>query len=104
MSKRRRQPSSNAVVVGVAWLDREQWRQLCEVAVDRSKLDDTFEEWEANARRALANLRSVGVNAEPFEVRVSELLRWCAERKLPVDGTSRAEYVSFMLKRKRSGA
>jgi hypothetical protein len=104
MIKRRRQRSSGAAVVGVAWFDREQWHQLCQVAVDRSKLDDTFEEWEANARQALADLKSVGVNAEPFEVRVAELLQWCNERKLPVDGASRAEYVSFMLKRKRSGA
>ena len=75
MSKRRRQRTPNGLVVGVAWFDREQWLQLCEVAADRSKLDDTFEEWEANARRALANLKSLGVNAEPFEVRVAELLR-----------------------------
>ena len=104
MSKRRRQRSSSTLAVGVAWFDREQWHQLCEVAVDRSKLDDTFEEWEANARQALADLTSVGVNAEPFEVRVAELLQWCSERKRPIDGASRAEYVSFMLKRKRSGA
>jgi hypothetical protein len=104
MSKGRRQRSASTVVVGVAWFDREQWRQLCEVSVDRSQLDDTFEEWEANARRALANLKSVGVNAEPFEVRVADLVQWCAERRLPINGASRAEYVSFMLKRRRSGA
>jgi len=75
MAKRRLQRTPNGLVVGVAWFDREQWLQLCEVAADRSKLDDTFEEWEANARRALANLKSLGVNAEPFEVRVAELLR-----------------------------
>ena len=104
MSKRRRQRSSGALVVGVAWFDREQWHQLCQVAVDRSKLDDTFEEWEANARQALADLKSVGVNAEPFEVGVAAPLQEFSERNLPVDGASRAEYVSFMLKRKRSGA
>ena len=104
MAKRRRQRNPSTLVVGVAWFDREQWHQLCQVAADRSKLDDTFEEWEANARRALANLKSLGVNAEPFEVRVADLLQWCVERKLPVDGASRAEYVSFMLKRNRSGA
>jgi len=61
----------------VAWFDREQWHQLCEVAADRSKLDDTFEEWEADARQALANLKSLGVDAEPFEVHVADLLQWC---------------------------
>ena len=67
MSKHRRQRSPT-IAVGVAWFDREQWRRLCEVAVDRAKLDDTFEEWEANARRALVNPGAAGVKAEPVSI------------------------------------
>ena len=104
MSKHRRQRSPSTTAVGVAWFDREQWRQLCEVAVDRAKLDDTFEEWDANARRALVNLRAARVKAEPFEVRIAELVQWCNERRKSVAGASRAEYVSFMLKRRRGDA
>jgi hypothetical protein len=81
MSRRRR---SGAIAVGVAWFDREQWDLLCQVAADRDKLDDTFEEWEANARRALDNIKSEGVDAKPFPVRVDELVRWCAERHYPL--------------------
>lgn len=99
MSKRQRERGSGALAVGVAWFDREQWRLLREVAVDRSKLDESFEEWEASARRALSSLKAQGIDAEPFEVRVAELAQWCAERKLPIDGAARAQYVSFMLKR-----
>jgi hypothetical protein len=99
-----RQRKSRAIAVGVAWFDREQWYLLCEVAADRAKLDDTFEEWETSALRALANFKSQGVVAEPFEVRVADLVRWCAERKLSVDSAARAEYVSFMLRRKHAGA
>ena len=104
ISKRRRSRSSDTLAVGIAWFDREQWRLLREVAADRSKLDDTFEEWEANARRTLAALKSQGVNVEPFDVRVEELAKWWTERKLPVDGAARAQYVSLMLKRKNAGA
>lgn len=75
-----------------------------DVAADRTKLDDTFEEWETNARRALANLKSQGVAAEPFEVRVADLVRWCSDRNLPIDSAARAEYVSFMLRRKHEGS
>lgn len=104
MIKRRRPRKSNAIAVGLAWFDREQWHLLREVAADRAKLDDTFEEWETSARRALASLKSPGVAAESFEVRVTNLVQWCAERKLPVDSAARAEYVSFMLRRKHAGA
>ena len=105
MRKSRRPRKSGAIAVGLAWFDREQWHLLREVAADRAKLDDTFEEWETNARRALADLNKYqGVVAEPFEVRVADLVRWCTERNLPVDGAARAEYVSFMLRRKHAGA
>jgi hypothetical protein len=81
-----------------------QWVQLHAVAADRVKLDDTFEEWEANARRALADLKSQGLAAERCEIRVAELVRWCADRKIPIDSAARAEYVSFMLRRKHAGS
>jgi hypothetical protein len=104
MSKRRRKAKFGAIAIGFAWFDREQWVQLHAVAADREKLDDTFEEWEANARRALADLKSQGLAAEPCEIRVTDLVRWCADRKLPVDSAARAEYVSFMLRRKHAGS
>jgi hypothetical protein len=93
---------SSTVVVGIAWFDRQQWVLLNDVAADPAKLDDTFEEWEANARRALADLKSQGVAAEPFDVRVVDLVQWCADRNLPIDSAARAEYVSFMLRRKHA--
>jgi hypothetical protein len=104
MSKRRSSRKSGVIAVGLAWFDREQWHLLREVAADRAKLDDTFEAWEANARRALADLnKSQNVVAKPFEVRVADLVQWCTERNLSVDGAARAEYVSFMLRRKHAG-
>ena len=75
MSKRRRARKFDAIAVGIAWFDREQWHLLRDVAADRAKLDDTFEEWEASARRALANFKSAVVNVEPFEVHVAELVQ-----------------------------
>lgn len=102
MSKHRRPATSSAVIVGIAWFDRQQWVLLHDVAADPAKLDDTFEEWETNARRALADLKSQGVAAEPFDVRVADLVQWCADRNLPIDSAARAEYVSFMLRRKHA--
>jgi hypothetical protein len=104
MKKRRRPRNAAGIAVALAWFDREQWHLLREVASDRAKLDDTFEEWESSARRALAYFTSQGVLVEPLEVRIADLVQWCAERNLPVDGAARAEYVSFMLRRKHAGA
>lgn len=104
MKKHRRPRDVAKVAVGLAWFDREQWHLLRQVAADRDKLDNSFEEWESSARKALANLKSQGVLVEPFEVRVADLAQWCAERSLPLNSAARAEYVSFMLRGKHTGA
>jgi hypothetical protein len=57
----------------------------------------------SNLRPRHSRLQSQGVLVEPLEVRVADLVQWCAERNLPVDGAARAEYVSFMLRRKHAG-
>lgn len=76
MSTHRRPATSSAVVIAIAWFDHQQLVLLHDVAGDPAKLEDTFEEWEANARRALADLKSQGVAAEPFDVRMADLVRW----------------------------
>ncbi len=101
----RKQPrDTGALAVGIAWFDREQWERLCQVVPDRAQLDDTFEEWEASARRALADLRAQGVKVKAVSLRVSEFVQWCDEQNLPTDSAARAQYVSFLLRRHRGGA
>ncbi len=94
--------TSKRMVVGFAWFDRDQWQRLTEVVDDRSELDDTFEQWERSALDALRSLERQGQRAERVSVNVEALVSWCKSRSLPVNGQSRAQYVSFLL-RERDG-
>jgi len=71
-----------------------------EVADDRNKLDDTFEQWERNALDALRMFERQGQRAEKVHVDVDALVSWCKDRRLPITGASRSRYVSFVLQQR----
>lgn len=97
MPKRHRKDKSERPVIGVGWLDRAQWEALTKVVDDRNFLDDTFEDWERNALKALKTLEARGAHVERVPVVVSHLVTWCKRNGLPMNGASRARYVSHLL-------
>lgn len=80
--------------VGIAWYRPEQWERLLEVSVDRSRLEDTHEEWETGAKETLRNLLVNGANAIRVDVDVENLVQWCKKNGRAVDGSGRAFYVA----------
>lgn len=99
---RRRNPEDTAV--GVAWYSRDQWEALTAAVEDRSELDDTYEDWESQAREALAMLRTQGLRPIRVFVDVSELVTWCREQGRPVNAEARSAFVSHLLRsRDRDG-
>ena len=103
MPKRKRLAPTRKIVVGFGWYDRAQWLRLTEVVADRAELDDTYEQWQRSANNAMSMLEGQGHKPQKVIVQVDALVSWCKERGLPIDGQSRAEYVTFML-RERDGS
>lgn len=93
-----------AVVVGLAWFDRKQWQRLTEVVEDRNELDDTFEQWKLSALEAVRTMEREGQKVEKVHVEVESLVSWCRDRGLPVNGKSRAEYVTQIMRRRHGQA
>ncbi len=91
------------MVAGYAWYRAEQWERLREVAVDRDGLGETYEEWAANAERAIREMRRAGIYAEKVEVDVEELLAWCRAQNRDVDGGARAQYAGEVLHQRHEG-
>ena len=79
-------------IAGLAWYRAEQWELLRKHAVDKSNLELTYDEWHRIALEKLLELRARGVNVVPVNVDVHELLKWCKENNLPVNGASRSQY------------
>src|SRR5688572_12165554 len=92
------------VVVGVAWFDRKQWKRLTEAVADRAELDDTYEQWQQSALDAERMLESQGQKVERVHVEVESLVSWCREKGLPVNGKSRADYVTQLMRRRHGPA
>ena len=90
-------------VTGCAWYRADQWERLREISVDREKLGDTYEEWVANAKKALREMRKAGIHAEKVEVDVEELLAWCRAEGRDVDGKARSQYAAEMVRRRYEG-
>jgi hypothetical protein len=99
-----KQTSDRPMVVGIAWFDRAQWQRLTEVVPDRTELDDTYEQWEENALKTIQTIERGGQRVERVHVNVETLMSWCKARSLPLDGPSRAQYVSIVLQQRNGRA
>ncbi|MFC1523033.1 hypothetical protein ACFL6Y_11550 [Elusimicrobiota bacterium] len=85
------------VIAGFAWYSEEQWRKLREVAADKDNLHDTYQEWEVNVREKLRDLEKRGVIACKVDVEIDELVLWCRQKKLKVDGSARSRFIAHKM-------
>lgn len=91
--------SKGKEIIGVAWYSRQDWVRLRAVASDRTKLDDSYEEWLAGAEKALRGLAKAGADPRRVNVDVEALVEWCQAEGRPVDSAARATYVANQLRR-----
>jgi hypothetical protein len=92
------------LAVGLAWFDRKQWQRLTEAVEDRNELDDTYEQWEQSALDAVRMIERQGQKVEKVHVEVESLVSWCKAKGLPMNGESRAEYVTQLMRRRHGQA
>jgi 23S rRNA A2030 N6-methylase RlmJ len=85
-------------VAGVAWYSFTQWQQLREVAADAERLENTYQEWLAVADQARKKIEASGIVLVKVPIDVSQLIEWCRNRNIPIDGEARAQYVVEVMK------
>lgn len=88
------------LVYGVSWFQPEQWERLLEISEDCDQLGDTYEEWRKNASMAFEELKSEGQNVKKVKMDLEQLVYWCNEHNLPINGKSRSQYVSYLLQQR----
>jgi len=87
--------------IGIAWYRPDQWDKLREVSVDRDELEPTYEEWRQSAEATLITLSAQGLHPERVDIDIDELLSWCYNNHLPVDGSARSQFAAFKLRSAR---
>lgn len=84
--------------LGVAWYRRDQWQQLLSASVDNEDLEETFDEWEKAVEASIRDLRLKGQAIKKVDVDIDALLKWCQEKRIPLNGSARARFVAERLR------
>ena len=61
------------------WYEPDEWLDIKKFAVDADKQDDTYEEWRANANKAIKNIRASGQNVVKISMKADEFFAWCKD-------------------------
>ena len=85
------------VLIGIAWYRPDQYALLRALAVDSDSMADTYEQWLAGVTKTIDDLRQRGVVARKVNVDINDLVAWCQQRKKPLNGAARSEYVTEKL-------
>lgn len=85
-------PTPNNIIVRVATYSKAEYLELLALSDDRDQMDATWEEWTKSKNKTVKNLRKQGLRVEEVEVRLTELVLFCRERGLKINGKSRAMF------------
>jgi hypothetical protein len=70
------------------------------VSEDVDNLEETYEAWLETAERMIREGIPADVLVEKVDIDVEEVLAWCNVRGLPMNGSSRALFVSERMRQK----
>ena len=92
--------NDETTILGLGWYQPEQWERLLQISDDRNELDDTYEDWKKNANTAIQEVKSSGRHIKKVKINLEDLLSWCNENNIPVNGASRSRYVVMVMQRR----
>ena len=95
--------SEDEVAVGIAWYRSKQWKRVRDISTDAGELEDTYEEWLRLAEQKLAELPAAGLRAERVDIDSEQLILWCNERGLEINGHARSSYAAEKLRDRDTG-
>jgi hypothetical protein len=84
--------------LGIAWYRADQWELLKATATDPEIIEDTYQEWLANTKKRLEELREAGQEIVEVDFDVKKFNNWCENNEKALNGTSRSEYTARLLR------
>jgi hypothetical protein len=80
--------------LGIPWYGPSDWHALRAVAVDPDELESSYDEWLRLCSQSCAELSADGIDVKRIHIDAAELIRWCRERRIPLDARARAHFAS----------
>ncbi|MEL7222570.1 MAG: hypothetical protein AAGJ93_14705 [Bacteroidota bacterium] len=82
-------------IIGVGEYRKQDYQEILRLSDDRENMDETWEAWKANKNKGLKNFHQMGLKTIDIMVYPRELVKYCREKGLRINGESRANFISF---------
>jgi hypothetical protein len=83
----------NRTQTGMVWYNENEWERMKNICVDSEKLENSFKDWEEMTQKAFEELNAEGMKVVKVFVNADEFYIWCIDHSLPLDASSRSQYV-----------
>jgi len=81
------------IKVNLAYYEKKDWEYLLSVISDKEEMPESWDEWYKNYQKAKINLIAYGFFVREITINIHELMAYCIERKIKINGSARAEFV-----------
>lgn len=79
--------------VNIGYYKKEDWNRYKEIMEDKGKLHDSWYAWNMDFKKAKKKLRKQGIRVNEVIVNLDELVKFCKEKELIIDGKARSMFV-----------
>lgn len=82
------------VKIGIGQYRKEDYNEILSLSEDRENMDATWEDWKKSKAKAVKNFKIGGVYPIDIVVIPSELVNYCREQGLKINGKSRSKFIA----------
>lgn len=73
--------------------NKHDWDRLMTIIADRDKMLPTWEAWHRDCTLQMKRFKAQGFHVRKVIINLDELVEYCKERNIPIDGTARSQFV-----------
>jgi len=81
--------------IGIGEYQKKDYQEILKISEDKDNMDKTWEEWKASKNRALEKFKKMGLKPINILVKPKELVQYCREKGLKINGKSRADFITY---------
>ena len=81
--------------VNLAYYEKKDWGYLLSIIDDREIMPEEWDDWFKQYTKLKAQLIAKGFFVREITINVSELIEYCNERKIKINGEARARFVQL---------
>lgn len=81
--------------IGIGEYRKEDYQEIFILSEDKDNMEETWEDWKANKNRTNKKFQNMGLKTIDIIVSPKELVNYCRENGLIINGKSKAQFISY---------